>query len=80
MHGWDYECGAYDGDIYCVECLPEGVNHKDPDSGFYPIFATDEVDSYPVCCECGTEHDYMGLTCWGLEQLEEYNNEEKETE
>lgn len=51
------------GECYCVGCLPAGV---DVDSeGVYPIFSSDESDSYPVCCVCGREHDYIGLTDYG---------------
>ena len=57
MKSYDYEAMTYDADIYCVECLPEGVTAKDA----YPIFADSEWDSVPVCCVCGTEHDYVSI-------------------
>ena len=59
MKAWDYDCVAYDCAIYCVQCLPEGVDVDDDE--VMPIFATDEVESYPTCDACGAEHDYMGL-------------------
>lgn len=64
---WNFECVAYESDHYCVECLPEGVTTED--EFVYPITAVAEVDCYPVCCNCGAEHDYMGLTPEGQRDL-----------
>ena len=59
MHAFDYDAVTYDGEIYCIECLPDGVNADDED--VHPIFADSEWDYIPVCCDCGTEHDYINL-------------------
>jgi hypothetical protein len=47
------------GVLYCTGCLPKGVPLDWPK--VFPIFAGAEVDSYPMCEACGTEHDYMVL-------------------
>jgi hypothetical protein len=54
---WDYDAVAYDGGVYCVDCLPKGVDDED----VTPIFATDEVDHAQVCDRCGAVHDYMNV-------------------
>ena len=66
MKSYDYEAVAYDGDVYCLGCLPEGVNEDDA----YPIFADSEWDYYPVCCVCGGVHDYVNLTLYGQKELQ----------
>lgn len=60
MKAWDYDAVTYDGAVYCVGCLPKGVNVNSDD--VHPIFASDEWD-YPgaTCDVCGETHDYMGL-------------------
>ena len=74
MKAWDFEAVAYDGDEYCVGCLPDGVDVDDDD--VCPIFASDEVDVYPVCCVCGCEHDYMSKIEYedreGKENVDDY--------
>lgn len=62
MKSYDYEACAYDGAIYCIACLPEGVTTEDAD----PIFAGSEWDAYPVCDHCGGVHDYVSLTTEGV--------------
>ncbi len=57
IKAWEYDAVAYDGEIYCTECCP--VDYLSDD--VMPIFASDEVQTYPVCAHCGTEHDYMGM-------------------
>lgn len=59
MKSYDFDAVAYEGAVYCIECLPEGVNLSDDD--VYPVFADQEVDSYPVCDKCGELHDYVTL-------------------
>ena len=59
MKSWEYNCVEYEGEIYCINCLPDGV---DAQSGnVNPVFACSEWDSYPVCAVCGMEHDYVIL-------------------
>jgi hypothetical protein len=59
MHACNFYAVTYDADIYCNECLPEGVN---PDSDeVHPIFGDAEWDYVPVCCQCGESHDYVSL-------------------
>ena len=57
MKTYDYDAVIYDGEVFCVECLPHNVNCKD--DVISPIFAGEEWQYRPVCCECGEEHDYM---------------------
>ena len=62
MKAWDYRAVYYDGECFCVDCLPAEEDRLEPNLDVYPIFATEEADSYPVCTICGREHDYIGLT------------------
>ena len=55
MKAYDYDACVFESEIYCNECLPEGVTVNDAD----PIFADAEWDIFPVCCDCGYEHDYV---------------------
>lgn len=59
MKSYDFEAVVYDGEVYCTECLPEGVSVKD--EAVSPIFADSEWDWAPVCDKCGTEHDYVSV-------------------
>jgi hypothetical protein len=60
MKAWDYEAVVYDGAVYCVDCLPEGVDAES--DAVTPIFASDEVPAPgAVCDQCGACHDYMNL-------------------
>lgn len=68
MKAYDFEACAFDCEIYCNECLPEGVNTDSPE--VHPVFADSEWDYYPTCCQCGTVHDYVSLTTEGREHEE----------
>ena len=57
MKSYDYEAVVFDGEIYCLACLPENVNNDDYD----PIFADSEWQSPPVCCECREIHSYVQM-------------------
>jgi hypothetical protein len=59
MNAYDYEAVTYDGEVYCVECLPAGVDFESEDVA--PIFADSEWGSVPVCSKCCAEHDYVTL-------------------
>ena len=61
MKTYDYDAEIFDGDVYCVECLPDNVCNIDcyNNGDVRPIFAGEEWSYVPVCCECGYEHDYM---------------------
>jgi hypothetical protein len=59
MKAYDFDAVVYDGEVYCVECLPVGVDEESDEVS--PIFADDEWDDAPVCCMCGGEHDYMSI-------------------
>ena len=59
MKAYDYDAVVYDCDIYCVECLPDNVDIDSED--VMPIFADSEWGYVPVCCSCGTEHDYIAI-------------------
>ena len=72
MKGFDYGAVVYDGEEYCVGCLPDGVtvdSRQDGELLVSPIFATAEMDRYPVCGACGEEHTYVGLTQEGRRAL-----------
>ena len=57
MKCYDFDAATWNGDIYCLGCLPKGIT-KDHDE-VNPIFANSEWDYVPTCCICGTEHDYV---------------------
>ena len=57
MNSFDFNAVTYNGDCYCSHCLPGNVDINSDE--VMPIFTSDEVDNYPVCCVCGYEHDYM---------------------
>lgn len=57
MKAYDYEAMVHDDDVYCIGCLPAGVSMDEA----HPIFADSEWDIYPICSECGYEHDYVNL-------------------
>jgi hypothetical protein len=65
MHAYDFEACVFDGEIYCNECLPDGVDTDCED--VHPVFADSEWDYYPTCCACGETHDYVSLTTEGRE-------------
>jgi len=54
---YDYDAVIFDGEVYCVECLPEDVSDDD----VQPIFADQEWEYAPECCECGMVHDYVSI-------------------
>jgi hypothetical protein len=60
LKSWSYAGYTYDGDTYCTNHLPAGVD-KDGDD-VSPIFADSEWDYYPCCAECGAVFDYVNLT------------------
>ena len=59
MNAADYDAVVWAGDIYCIECLPDGVDVESDD--VQPIFTDSEWDYIPSCCVCGKEHDYIQL-------------------
>ena len=72
MRNNEFEAVVYDGAIYCVECLPDGVDTDDEEVS--PIFAGSEWDTAPCCEHCGWVHDYMCV----LNPSEEDEEEEEE--
>lgn len=68
MKAYDFEVVVYDGSVYCVECLPEGIDVASDD--VLPIFADSEWDTAPVCEHCGAVHDYMTILDVGNGQSE----------
>jgi len=66
VKSYDFDAVAYDAAVYCVLCLPPGVDLEN--EGVHPIFADAEVDAYPTCDVCGTLHDYVSLTEEGRRQ------------
>ena len=72
MKAYDFHACVFDSEIYCNECLPDGV---DTDSdGVHPIFASSEWDYYPTCCHCGAKHDYVSLTTEGRQYETQRDN------
>jgi hypothetical protein len=63
MKSYDFDAVAYDGAVYCTQCLPEGITTES--DGVSPIFADSEWDAYPVCDHCHGVHDYVSLTDYG---------------
>jgi hypothetical protein len=59
MNASDYEAVGYRSEIYCIDCLPSGVDIQGED--VTPVFADSEWNYYPVCTMCGCEHDYVVL-------------------
>jgi len=59
MNSCEYSAVAYEHEIYCIDCLPDGI--ENPNRVIDPIFANTEWDVYPICCICGREHDYVVL-------------------
>jgi len=47
VKAYDFDAVAYDGEVYCNGCLPDGVTLKN--DGVSPTFAISEWDRYPVC-------------------------------
>lgn len=80
MKSFDFYACAYDGAVYCNECLPDGITTEHEDVS--PVFASSEWDSYPCCDKCHCEHDYVSLTTYGqshkdLQQaIEEHERDE----
>ena len=57
MKAYDFDACVYQGDVYCNECLPRGLSVNSEE--VQPIFASDEWDYTPVCCQCMEKHDYI---------------------
>jgi hypothetical protein len=56
-------------DIYCVACLPSRAD-LDDDDRVSRIYADQEWDYYPICCQCGEIHKYVQLIEGSLQQEE----------
>ena len=63
MKSFDYYAVAFDGAVYCTECLPAGITEDREEVS--PVFADSEWDYYPTCDKCGCKHDYVSLTEYG---------------
>lgn len=59
MKSYDFDCVIYDGCVFCVECLPEGVDVEYDE--VCPVFADSEVNAPLVCERCHAVHDYMNI-------------------
>lgn len=57
MKAYEYEAVIFNDEIFCLECLPVETS----ENNYCPIFADSEWNTYPICSECGTEHDYVNL-------------------
>ncbi len=69
MNACDFNAYTHDGAVYCVGCLPDGVDPNGEEVS--PIFGDAEWDYYPTCDACGYEHDYVSLTTEGAARLAE---------
>lgn len=67
----NYKAVIHHGQALCVECVPPETN---PDE-IEPIFANDEMDSYPLCAVCCELHDYMRISLkqWEVQNEEAFN-------
>jgi hypothetical protein len=59
VKAYEFDAVAYEGEVYCVQCLPDGLTVDS--NGVHPIFANSEWDCVPVCDRCGMEHTYIVL-------------------
>ena len=59
MNCYDFDAVVYEHDVWCIECLPAGINENS--NGVVPIFADSEWDYIPTCYVCGGVHDYIML-------------------
>ena len=57
MKSFDFCAVTYGSEVYCVECLPDGVTADSEEVS--PIFADSEWDCFPVCDACGEVHGYV---------------------
>ena len=55
----DYDAVWYEGEVYCVGCLPECI--APDDILVTPILEEDMVVFTPVCVECQQSHTYMDV-------------------
>lgn len=67
MQAFSFEAVVYDCEVYCEDCLPDGVDVNGDDVS--PIFADSTWDTPPVCTMCGAEHDYMNVLSTNEEYL-----------
>lgn len=68
MKSYDYEAVAYDGAIYCVDCLPEGIDVDSDEDEVSPLFADSEHETTPVCDKCKHVHDYVSIIYGGKDE------------
>lgn len=59
MKSFEFEAVVYQGEVYCNEHLPPGVDLGS--ERVHPIFADSEWHAYPHCCECKKIHNYVNL-------------------
>lgn len=59
MHSCKFYAVTHESEVYCLGCLPDGVELAD--DTVHPIFPDSEWDYYPVCDHCSTVHDYVCL-------------------
>lgn len=57
MNAFDYDAVVYDGDIYCLYCLPDDASEDD----YNPIFADSEWSQPPICSNCQEVHHYVKI-------------------
>lgn len=64
MNASDYSAVVYGGDVYCVRCLPKGINLDSDD--VQPIFGGSEWDYIPTCIVCGEPIEYVQIIKYGV--------------
>ena len=82
MKSYDFYAVIYfdehgNGDVFCVECLPPGT--REGDDNVHPIFADAEMETVPVCCVCGNEHDYMTILHSVMKKAQVHADDGKES-
>ena len=59
MKSYEYNAVTWDGDFYCIQCLPKGVRMGSEE--VHPVYADCEWGYAPSCCICGYVHDYVNI-------------------
>lgn len=58
MKSWEYRAVIYNGQALCVSCVPSDAQSED----IAPIFASEELEEYPICAVCAEVHIYPKIS------------------